>query len=65
MPSGSRCTAPENLPELAHWCRDLLDNLAAGLPERELRKLETAFLASSRYEWLFWEMAWKMKQWPI
>ncbi|MFZ1998533.1 MAG: thiaminase II [Terriglobales bacterium] len=51
--------------ELAHWCRDLLDNLAAGLPERELRKLETAFLASSRYEWLFWEMAWKMKQWPI
>jgi thiaminase (transcriptional activator TenA) len=51
--------------ELAQWCCDLLDSLAAGLPERELRKLEAAFLTSSRYEWLFWEMAWKMERWPI
>jgi thiaminase/transcriptional activator TenA len=51
--------------ELAQWCRDLLDSLAAGLPERDLRKLEAAFLTSSRYEWQFWEMAWKMEQWPI
>jgi len=51
--------------ELAQWCRDLLDRLAAGLPERDLQKLETAFLTSSRYEWLFWEMAWKMEGWPI
>jgi len=51
--------------ELAQWCCDLLENLAAGLPERELQKLEAAFLTSSRYEWQFWEMAWKMEQWPI
>jgi len=51
--------------ELAQWCRDLLDSLAAGLPERDLRKLETAFLTSSRYEWQFWEMAWKMERWQI
>jgi len=51
--------------ELAQWCRDLLDSLAAGLPERDLQKLETAFLTSSRYEWQFWEMAWKMEQWPV
>jgi thiaminase/transcriptional activator TenA len=51
--------------ELAGWCRDLLDNLAAGLPERELKKLEEAFLTSSRYEWQFWEMAWKMERWPV
>jgi thiaminase/transcriptional activator TenA len=51
--------------ELAQWCRDLLDSLAAGLPERDLRKLEAAFLTSSRYEWQFWEMAWKMEGWPI
>lgn len=51
--------------QLAQWCRDLLDNLAAGLPERNLQKLEAAFLTSSRYEWQFWEMAWKMKEWPI
>jgi thiaminase/transcriptional activator TenA len=51
--------------ELAQWCRDLLDSLATGLPERELQKLEAAFLTSSRYEWQFWEMAWKMEQWPL
>jgi len=51
--------------DLAQWCRGLLDNLAAGLPERDLQKLETAFLTSSRYEWQFWEMAWKMEAWPI
>jgi len=51
--------------ELAQWCRDLLDRLATGLPERDLQKLESAFLTSSRYEWQFWEMAWKMEQWPL
>ena len=51
--------------QLALWCRDLLDNLAAGLPERALQKLEAAFLTSSRYEWQFWEMAWKMEPWQI
>jgi thiaminase/transcriptional activator TenA len=51
--------------ELAQWCRDLLDSLAAGLPERDLQKLEAAFLTSSRYEWQFWEMAWKMERWQV
>lgn len=51
--------------ELAEWCRELLDSLAGVLPERDLKKLEEAFLTSSRYEWQFWEMAWKMERWPI
>jgi thiaminase/transcriptional activator TenA len=51
--------------ELAQWCRDLLDSIAAGLPERDLQKLEAAFLTSSRYEWQFWEMAWKTERWPV
>jgi thiaminase/transcriptional activator TenA len=50
---------------LAQWCRDLLDRLAEGLPESTLSKLEAAFLTSSRYEWLFWEMAWKMERWAV
>lgn len=51
--------------DLAAWCRGLLDSLAADLPERELKKLEEKFLTSSRYEWQFWEMAWKMERWQI
>jgi hypothetical protein len=51
--------------ELAQWCRELLDRITEGLPERELQKLEAAFLTSSRYEWQFWEMAWKMERWQV
>ncbi len=55
----------EEFAELAQWCRDLVDSLAAGLPERDLQKLELVFITSSRYEWQFWEMAWKMETWPL
>jgi len=51
--------------ELAQWCRELVDSLAEGLPERDLLRLEAAFLTSSRYELQFWEMAWKKEQWPL
>jgi thiaminase (transcriptional activator TenA) len=50
---------------LAEWCRELVDRLADGLPQRELRKLEDAFLTSSRHELQFWEMAWNMEQWQV
>ncbi len=50
---------------LARWCRELLDEVAAGLPQDRLDKLEAVFLTSSRYEWQFWEMAWKQEQWPV
>ncbi len=51
--------------EIGQQLRDLLDSLAAGLPERDLQKLEAAFFTSSRYEWQFWEMAWKMERWQV
>jgi thiaminase (transcriptional activator TenA) len=60
----SMYSSPE-FAELAQWCRDLLDRLAAGLPERELLRLEAAFLTSSRYEWQFWDMAWNMDNWQV
>jgi thiaminase/transcriptional activator TenA len=50
--------------ELASWCRGLVDQVAAGLPEEALRRMEHAFLTSSRYEYLFWEMAWRQESWP-
>jgi thiaminase/transcriptional activator TenA len=43
----------------------LLDDLTAGWPARELAPLETLFLTSSRYEYLFWEMAWSQSSWPV
>ena len=57
-------SSPE-FAELASWCRGLVDGLAEALPERDLQRLEAAFLTSSRYEWQFWEMAWKMEHWQV
>ena len=57
--------ASSEFAELAAWCRDLLDGITDGLPERELSRVEEAFVTSSRYEYLFWEMAWNQEEWPV
>ena len=57
-------SSPE-FAELARWCRRLLDEVAAGLSEHQLNKLEEVFLTSSRYEWQFWEMAWNQERWHV
>ena len=57
--------ASPEFAKLARWCRDLLDAEAQGLPQGERRRLERAFLTSSRYEYLFWEMAWRQERWPV
>jgi thiaminase/transcriptional activator TenA len=49
----------------AEKLRCLLDDLTAEWPARELAPLETLFLTSSRYEYLFWEMAWTQSSWPV
>jgi thiaminase/transcriptional activator TenA len=50
--------------DLAQWCRDLLDRLAANLSDDAWRRVEDAFLTSSRYEWLFWEATYHQQTWP-
>jgi len=27
--------------------------------------MEDSFVISSRYEWMFWEMAWNEEKWPV
>lgn len=49
--------------ELAEWCIGLLDQLTDGKTESELMKLEEIFLNTTRYEYLFWEMAYQMETW--
>jgi thiaminase/transcriptional activator TenA len=55
--------ASPEFAELAQWCRNALDDIADGLPEARLQQLRDAFLASSRYELRFWEMARTMERW--
>jgi thiaminase (transcriptional activator TenA) len=41
------------------------DAIAADLPERELVSMRRHFLITSRYEWMFWEMAARREAWPV
>jgi len=50
--------------QTAEWCIDLLNKLAAGKPEHELRQLEKIFLNTTRFEYLFWDMAYHKEMWP-
>ncbi|MGQ9915822.1 MAG: thiaminase II [Bryobacteraceae bacterium] len=41
----------------------IFDAAAAGAPEKERAAAMAAFERSTRYEWMFWEMAWRMERW--
>lgn len=43
----------------------LLDRLAAVVSPAERQRLEAHFVQSSRYEYLFWEQAYRREQWPV
>lgn len=49
---------------LAEWCRDLVDGLAADAGPEARRRMEQAFVTSSRYELAFWDATHKMERWP-
>jgi len=51
--------------EVAAWMRQVVDRFAKTAGKKEKRQMEEAFLISSRYEWMFWEMAWREEQWPV
>ncbi|HZS79555.1 MAG TPA: thiaminase II [Ktedonobacteraceae bacterium] len=46
------------------WIRERLDAHAASLSTEQETRLHNIFLLSTRYEWLFWDMAWKLEEWP-
>ncbi|MFE5317934.1 thiaminase II [Paenibacillus sp. NPDC056579] len=59
-----RMYSSDDFGSLAIWCIGLLDDLAAGKPEKELEKLEEIFVHTTRFEYLFWDMAYRKETWP-
>jgi thiaminase/transcriptional activator TenA len=53
--------ADEEFAGLAAWCRGVVDSVADGLEEEGRSRLHAAFLACSRFELAFWEMAWRLE----
>ncbi|MED3990423.1 thiaminase II [Priestia aryabhattai] len=55
----------EEFGELATWCINLFDSLTEDKSEVELEKLEEIFLNTTRFEYMFWDMAYNEAMWPI
>jgi thiaminase/transcriptional activator TenA len=51
--------------ELAEWLRSAFDRLAEGLPPVRLQALSSHYRISAYYEYLFWDMAYRMEEWPV
>lgn len=51
--------------EMTDRCIALMDRLTEGLPESELLRLEDHFRLTSRFEYLFWDEAYRQAEWPI
>ncbi|MGH7254209.1 MAG: thiaminase II, partial [Nitrospirales bacterium] len=57
-------SSPE-FAEVQKWMRAKVDRWAKEAGKAERQRMEEAFVTSSRYEWMFWEMAWNEERWPV
>jgi len=57
--------ASPEFAEVQEWMRAKVDEWVTTAGREETQRMEQAFLISSRYEWMFWEMAWNEEKWPI
>ena len=55
----------EALAERRGWWWETLDRLAASASPDERRRMRVNFVRSCKYEWMFWDMAYKMAGWPV
>ena len=46
------------------WC-SFVDRQAQHASPEELESMRQAFLTSSRYEWMFWDAAYRRETWPL
>jgi thiaminase/transcriptional activator TenA len=60
----SMYSAPE-FEAVGSWLRGRLDARAPELSPVERQRCMDAFVTSARYEYMFWDMAWKLESWPV
>ena len=44
---------------------DLTDRVCEDLNSSQRARIKEAFVTTSRYEWMFWNAAWKLEGWPV
>src|SRR5690625_528800 len=55
----------DEFTEIAEDCKRLINEIAAGKPERELAAIEEIVVKTSYFEYMFWDMAENKEEWPI
>src|SRR6266511_182174 len=55
----------EIFAELVRQQLNLVDRLGARAPAHEARRMTEHFILSSRYEYLFWDDAYRLVSWPV
>lgn len=44
---------------------EVVEQTGVDLPESRRARIRRRFVTSSRYEWMFWDAAWRREQWPV
>ena len=57
--------ASPEFAEVQKWMRKKVDQWAKEASRAERERMEEAFIISSRYEWMFWDMAFAEEEWPV
>jgi thiaminase/transcriptional activator TenA len=57
--------ASPEFAEVQKWMRKKVDRWAKDASRAEKKRMEEAFIVSSRYEWMFWDMAFSEEEWPV
>ena len=57
--------ASPEFAEVQKWMRKKVDQWAKEASRTERARMEEAFVISSRYEWMFWDMAFAEEEWPV
>ncbi|MFC6988300.1 thiaminase II [Haloplanus sp. GCM10025708] len=60
-----RTYAGEEFSELTQWCLDLMDDVAADATASEKERYRELFVTSARYEYRFWDAAWREEEWSV
>jgi len=57
--------ASEEYRAIVQQHRDIVDAAAQDLSQSRQDILRQHFTIASRYEWMFWDMAWRLETWPL
>lgn len=55
----------EDFGALVRAVLDVTNEACKDLSDEQRRRVTQAFVTTSRYEWMFWNMGWTLERWPV